>query len=76
MHPKKYQGLTVYFLPVNANPESPWINGFEYLTMDFNSMDAVDNMRYLNEYMYYNCVDDLGSYLKFYIEKKTDSEVK
>ncbi len=67
-HPKKYQGVTVYFLPVNANPESPWINGFEYLTMDFNSMDAIDNMSYLSEYIYYNCVDELGSYLKFYTE--------
>lgn len=34
-----------------------------------NSMDAVDNMQYLSEYVYYNCVDDLGSYLKFYIEE-------
>lgn len=68
-HPIKYQGVTVYFLPVNANPESPWINGFEQLTMDFNSMDAVDNMSYLSEYVYYNCVDELGSYLKFYVEE-------
>lgn len=68
-HPKRYEGVTIYFLPVNADPESPWINGFEYLTMDFNSMDAVDNMRYLSEYVYYNCVDDLGSYLKFYVEE-------
>lgn len=76
-HPKKYQGLTVYFLPVNANPESPWINGFEYLTMNYNSMDPVDNMHYINVYIYHHCVDDLGSYLKFYIDNKlAESEVK
>ena len=68
-NPKKHDGIIVYFLPVNADPKSPWINGFEYLTMDFNSMDAVDNINYLNEYMFYNCVEDLGKYLKFYIEE-------
>ena len=75
-HPKKYNGVTLYMLPVNANPESPWINGFFELAMDFDSMDAIDNNRYISELIYYNCNNELGKYLKFYIEKKTDSEVK
>ena len=75
-HPKTFNGVTLYMLPVNANPESPWINGFFELTMDFDSMDAIDNNRYISELIYYNCNNELGKYLKFYIEKKTDSEVK
>lgn len=73
-HPKDFDGVTLYMLPVNANPKSPWINGFFELTMDFNSMDAVDNNRYINELIYYNCNDELGKYLKYYIEEKNESE--
>ena len=69
LHPKKYNGVTLYMLPINANPESPWINGFFTLTMDFYNMDAVDNSNYINELVYYNCNDELGNYLKFYIEE-------
>ena len=65
-HPKKYNGMTLYMLPVNANPESPWINGFFELTMNFNN---IDNNRYVNELAYYNCNDELGNYLKYYIEE-------
>ena len=68
-HPKKYNGVTLYMLPVNANPDSPLINGFFELTMDFDSMDAIDNNRYVNEVIYYNCNNELGNYLKYYIEE-------
>ena len=69
LHPKKYDGVTLYMLPINANPESPWVNGFFTLTMDFYNIDAVDNSNYINEIIYYNCNDELGNYLKFYIEE-------
>ena len=69
LHPKKYDGVTLYMLPVNANPDCMFINGLFTLTMDFNSMDAVDNSNYINELVYYNCNDELGNYLKFYIEE-------
>ena len=69
LHPKKYDGVTLYMLPVNSNPDCMFINGFFTLTMDFNSMDAVDNSNYINELVYYNCNDELGNYLKFYIEE-------
>ena len=67
-NPKKYNGIILYMLPINANPDSPWINGFEELEINFNYMDAIDNINFINEYKYYNCIEDLGSYLKFYIE--------
>lgn len=67
----KYNGLTIYMLPVEANPESPWINGFFELTMENNIyMDKIDCYRYINECKYYNCVDELGKYLKYYVESK------
>ena len=69
LHPKKYDGVTLYMLPVNSNPDCMFINGFFTLTMDFNSMDAVDNSNYINELVYYNCNNELGNYLKFYIEE-------
>lgn len=69
MHPKKYNGFTLYMLPVNANPKSPWIDGFFELTMNFDSMDAIDNNRYINELVFYNCNNELGNYLKYYIEE-------
>ena len=68
-HPKKYNGVTLYMLPVTANPDSPLINGFFELTMDFDSMDAIDNNSYVNEVIYYNCNNELGNYLKYYIEE-------
>lgn len=74
MHPKKYNGITLYMLPVNANPKSPWIDGFFELTMDSNSMDAIDNSNYINELIYYNCNNELGNYLKYYIEESEDQQ--
>lgn len=69
-HPSKYQGLTLYMLPVNANPDSPWINGFYELTIEnIIYMDSVDYHNYINECKHYNCGPELGSYMKYYIEE-------
>lgn len=68
-HPKTFNGITLYILPINADPGAPFINGFFELTMDFNNMDAIDNNNYINELKYYNCIGELGDYLKYYIEK-------
>lgn len=76
MHPKKYNGVTLYMLPINANPDCIFINGFFKLTMDFDSMDAIDNNRYINEIIYYNCNNELGNYLKYYIEENNEREDK
>lgn len=67
-HPQKYQGTIIYMLPIYANPDSPWINGFVELEMNFNYMDATDNINFIQEYAHYNCIEELGNYLKFYIE--------
>ena len=69
-NPSKYAGLVLYFLPINANPKSPWFNGFDCLEIekDLSIMDTVDYYNYLKEYTYYNCLEGLGSYLKYYLK--------
>ena len=74
-HPKQFDGVTLYMLPVNANPDCIFINGFFELTMDFDSMDAIDNNRYINEIIYYNCNNELGNYLKYYIEENEEKVI-
>ena len=73
-HPKKYNGVTLYMLPVNANPESPWISGFFELTMNLHNMDAIDNNSYVNELVFYNCNNELGNYLKYYIDESENQQ--
>lgn len=69
-NPSQHEGLTIYMLPINANPESPWINGFFELTIEnIIYMDSIDYSNYISECKYYNCGSELGSYLKYYIEK-------
>lgn len=67
--PSKFNGLIIYVLPINANPASPWINGFDELEINIKYMDTIDYINFINEYKYYNCIEELGNYLKFYIEK-------
>lgn len=64
----KHLGLVIYALPVNANPESPFMEFFEIELNSYN--DSIDYLNTIKEIQYYNCVEDLGDYLKFYIEKK------
>lgn len=64
----KHLGLVIYTLPVNANPESPFMEFFEIELNSYN--DSIDYLNTINEIQYYNCVEELGNYLKFYIEKK------
>ena len=57
-------------LPINANPESPYINGFFEMEIEkIIYMDSIDYNRYISECKYYNCNSELGLYLKFYIEE-------
>lgn len=68
-NPSKNIGLIIYTLPVNANPDSQWINGFFEIEIDTYN-DSVDYMTQLNEIKYYNCNDpEMGYYLKYYIEE-------
>lgn len=67
--PATFNGVTVYMLPINANPASPWIGGFFEIKNDFPYRDAADNVAELHEIMFYNCGAELGNYLKFYIEE-------
>lgn len=67
--PATFNGITLYILPINADPASPWINGFFEIKNDFPFRDACDNINELNEIQYYNCGSELGDYLKFYIKE-------
>lgn len=72
--PSKHQGLTIYTLPINANPESPWINGFIEIEIEnIIYCDSIDYYNELSEIEYYNCNDELGFYLKYYIEVGSDA---
>lgn len=61
-------GLVLYILPVNANPESPFMEFFEIELNYYN--DSIDYLNTIREIQYYSCVEELGNYLKFYIEKR------
>ena len=66
----KYNGLIIYTLPINANQNCIFINGFFELEFDFPNVDSIDLFNQLREIEYYNCNSELGNYLKYYIEKK------
>lgn len=68
-NPSKYKGLVIYMLPVNANPHSIYMDFFELEIVDITYMDSIDYNRYITECEYYNCNNELGNYLKFYIEE-------
>ena len=69
-------GGTVYIIACNANPCSPWINGFYELSLELLSkhndyIPEYDNdfRKHVNSYEYYNCNSELGKYSHFYIIK-------
>lgn len=66
----KYNGLVIYTLPVNMNPDSTFLGGFFELEFDFPYVDSIDLRNQISEFKYYNCGDELGTYLKYYIEEK------
>lgn len=66
---KNNKKITLYVLPIDANPESPWINGFYEIEQETPFTDYIDSINTIHEIIYYNCNDELGSYLKYYIKK-------
>lgn len=66
---KNNKKITLYVLPINADPNSKWINGFFEVEQDSPYTDFIDSVNTINEIRHYNCVDELGSYLKYYIKK-------
>lgn len=65
---KENIGKTIYILPINANPECIFINGFFEITID-EYKDYIDYINYINEIKFYNCCAELGHYLKYYIDE-------
>lgn len=68
---KLKKDIIIYALPHKANFESKWINGFFEIEIPKSNIycDSVDIFNEINELIYYNCNNELGLYLKFYIEK-------
>lgn len=56
-----YTSCKVVAIPVNVSVGNMWIDFFE---IDKN----VDFDKQVAEYIYYNCNNETGNYLKFYIE--------
>lgn len=69
-HYTKHIGLTIYIAPVKMRIETGeyWYQPFEMQIDEYN--DYIDYINYINEVSYYNCNNELGKYLKFYIEQK------
>lgn len=69
-----YQGKQINIIACNANPNSPWINGFYELSIDLLSkhddyVAKYDNnfAIHVNNYEYYNCNAELGRHANCYI---------
>ena len=70
------EGWLINIISCNANPNSPWINGFYELSIELLSkhddyIPEYDNdfKKHVNSYEYYNCNSELGKYAHFYIVK-------
>lgn len=67
-HYKENIGKIIYILPINANPDCIFINGFFEITID-ESKSYIDYINFMNEIKFYNCGAELGYYLKYYIDE-------
>ena len=65
---QKEKNASVFVLPINADPNSKSINGFFEVEVNHPYSDYIDAINQIREIAYYNCVDELGSYLKYYIK--------
>ena len=68
-HYSKHIGKTIYVAPINMRiaEDNMFTQPFEIEINSYN--DYIDYLNTIKEIRYYNCVDELGSYLKYYIEK-------
>ena len=58
----------VYAVPCKLNPDSPWVNGgdriSDYISDEYNTFNAL-----VREITYYQCTNETGKYLAFYIDE-------
>lgn len=68
---KLKSNLIIYTLPINANPNNPWINGFYEIEVEktLAHKDSIDYYNEINEIIYYNCNRETGEYLAYYIKE-------
>lgn len=62
----KYKGLYIYIIPSNMRIDTEWYRPF-ILEID-NYRDYIDYINEINEIIFYNCNNELGKDLYFYIE--------
>lgn len=55
----------IYAIPCKANINSLWVEFFEK-----ECVGVEDFEKWVNEVMYYNCNNEMGRYLHYYIEKR------
>ena len=60
---KKNLNKMIFALPCNANIYSPWIEFFTYYKNDGVNFDS-----WRNQVEYYNCNNEIGRYLHYYIK--------
>lgn len=58
-------GVPLLILPNKANPTSPWFEGCNFHKSEQNT----DFDKFINEYSYYNCNNELGYYCNYYVDK-------
>ena len=64
-------GQDVYVLPNKANPYSPWIEpALVNLAAQIESDLSFAFDMFCNSYRYYNCNNELGNSLAYYVEKR------
>ena len=69
-HYTKHYDLIIYATPVNMQIDYniPYLHLFEIEISQYN--DYYDYINIINEIIYYNCNNEVGNYLKYYIEVK------
>ena len=71
------EGMNICIVPCKANPHSPWLSfstiNNQKMTYGYNSANEQGNAKkelfhnIINQYEYYNCNSELGSYASYYI---------
>ena len=64
----KVNKITLYVHTSKANIESPWINGMMENTFKGGTVSFSEVEKWLNEVSYYNCNNEMGNALHYYIK--------
>lgn len=62
------QGKNLYILPCKARLDSIWFSPY-LITKNDDCKTVEDLEKLFNSFIYYNCNNELGKYISYYIEK-------